>query len=140
MSGEDNGDWEVIYKCTKGKYYDENTNTYEDEIYPETGTITPPIPISNNQTKDYIPTEVDRFGYKWMDNADACGPNLPYVWASMRFGGATDPEGITGKWGKWTKPQLWAHFGSDGRDGDGVEYVFCLKKQPIWTGKLYTDE
>ena len=30
MSGEDNGDWEVIYKCTKGKYYDENTNTYED--------------------------------------------------------------------------------------------------------------
>ena len=140
MSGEDNGDWEVIYKCTKGKYYDENTNTYEDEIYPETGTITPPIPTSNNQTKDYIPTEVDKFGYKWMDNADACGPNLPYVWVSMRFGGATDSEGITGKWGKWTKPRLWAHFGSDGRDGDGVEYVFCLKKQPIWTGKLYTDE
>ena len=51
MSGEDNGDWEVIYKCTKGKYYDENTNTYEDEIYPDEGIVkdTPEFEI---ETKD----------------------------------------------------------------------------------------
>lgn len=36
----------------------------------------------------------------------------------------------------WTfpeKPVIWAHWGEDGTDGDGVEYIFSLGKNPSYT-------
>nr|DAJ65267.1 MAG TPA: hypothetical protein [Bacteriophage sp.]DAQ65136.1 MAG TPA: hypothetical protein [Bacteriophage sp.]DAV23952.1 MAG TPA: hypothetical protein [Bacteriophage sp.] len=29
-----------------------------------------------------------------------------------------------GVWGKWIGPVLWSHYGENGTDGDGVEYIF----------------
>lgn len=30
----------------------------------------------------------------------------------------------TGKWNDWEGPILWAHYGHNGTDGDGIEYIF----------------
>ena len=27
-------------------------------------------------------------------------------------------------WSDWSTPTIWAKWGSDGRDGDGVEYIY----------------
>lgn len=35
-------------------------------------------------------------------------------------------EKNTGIWGEWSDPAVWAMYGKIGRDGNGVEYIFCL--------------
>ena len=64
--------------------------------------------------------------YDWTDNPQGIG----YVhndngtvtfydneWVCVRI--KTD-----GVWGKWIGPVLWSHYGENGTDGDGVEYIF----------------
>lgn len=64
--------------------------------------------------------------YDWTDNPQGVG----YVhndngtvtfydneWVCVRI--KTD-----GVWGKWIGPVLWSHYGENGTDGDGVEYIF----------------
>ena len=64
--------------------------------------------------------------YDWTDNPQGVG----YVhndngtvtfydneWVCVRI--KTD-----GVWGEWIGPVLWSHYGENGTDGDGVEYIF----------------
>jgi hypothetical protein len=31
-----------------------------------------------------------------------------------------------GTWGSFSAPILWSHYGKDGKDGDGVQYIFTV--------------
>ena len=34
-------------------------------------------------------------------------------------------------WGSWSKASVWSHFGSNGQDGDGVQYIYLRNKGEI---------
>lgn len=61
--------------------------------------------------------------YDWTDNPQGVGidkaTNVFYdnEWVCVRI--KTD-----GVWGNWIGPVLWSHYGENGTDGDGVEYIF----------------
>lgn len=84
--------------------------------------------------------------YDWTDNPQGIG----YVhndngtvtfydneWVCVRI--KTD-----GVWGKWIGPVLWSHYGENGTDGDGVEYIFTKTSTGAPTGdtpdKWYSNE
>lgn len=61
--------------------------------------------------------------YDWTDNPQGVGldkgTNVFYdnEWMCIRI--KTD-----GVWGDWIGPVLWSHYGENGTDGDGIEYIF----------------
>ncbi len=59
----------------------------------------------------------------WYDRAQAISPEMKveYVMYRMKPKGSSD-------WSIYSSPIIWAHWGSDGTDGDGVEYIFLATK------------
>lgn len=61
--------------------------------------------------------------YDWTDNPQGVGLDketgvfYDNEWVCIRI--KTD-----GVWGEWIGPVLWSHYGENGTDGDGVEYIF----------------
>lgn len=61
--------------------------------------------------------------YDWTDNPQGVGLDketgvfYDNEWVCVRI--KTD-----GVWGEWIGPVLWSHYGENGTDGDGVEYIF----------------
>lgn len=61
--------------------------------------------------------------YDWTDNPQGVGTDketgvfYDNEWVCVRI--KTD-----GVWGEWIGPVLWSHYGENGTDGDGVEYIF----------------
>lgn len=61
--------------------------------------------------------------YDWTDNPQGVGYDketgvfYDNEWMCVRI--KTD-----GVWGNWIGPVLWSHYGENGTDGDGVEYIF----------------
>lgn len=61
--------------------------------------------------------------YDWTDNPQGVGVDketgvfYDNEWVCVRI--KTD-----GVWGEWIGPILWSHYGENGTDGDGVEYIF----------------
>lgn len=62
--------------------------------------------------------------YDWTDNPQGVGVDketgvfYDNEWVCVRI--KTD-----GVWGEWIGPVLWSHYGENGTDGDGVEYIFA---------------
>lgn len=78
-------------------------------------------------------------GQKWYDRAQSIDPdNYRTCWMAQRvkIAGATE----------WTyyspRPVIWANWGSDGQDGDGVEYIFFTTDDAHKdsNGKWYSDD
>ena len=74
---------------------------------------TPGNPEDRSQD-DYVPTG-------WTDNPQGIDYDHQYEYASFR----TKPSGKNQTWGAFSTPVLWSHWGTNGMDGDGVEYVFA---------------
>lgn len=55
----------------------------------------------------------------WSDEPQGVSDDNEYEWVCQR-------EKTNGTWGTWTTPSVWAHFGKVGKDGNGIEYIFCL--------------
>ena len=64
---------------------------------------------------------VEYNGQVWYDRAQPISPDKPteYVWSRRR-----DKE--SEPWEYDDEPIIWAHWGEDGTDGDGVEYIFYI--------------
>lgn len=60
-------------------------------------------------------------GTKWYDRAQPISKENPteYMWARRR-------EKQTDPWEYDQEPVIWSHWGEDGTDGDGVEYIFTV--------------
>lgn len=61
--------------------------------------------------------------YDWTDNPQGVGVDketgvfYDNEWVCVRIK-------IDGVWGEWIGPVLWSHYGENGTDGDGIEYIF----------------
>ena len=65
----------------------------------------------------------ERPGGGWSDDPNGGTEGKEFEFVSSR-------EKIDGQWSDWSKPTLWSHFGVQGKDGNGIEYVFCLTNDP----------
>jgi len=66
------------------------------------------------------PTKNDFIPRYWLDNAPALdGVNIKYVWIANR-------TKSNNTWSSFSDPTLWSRWGEDGKDGDGVEYIYKL--------------
>ena len=67
------------------------------------------------------PKSVDRYGNTWFDRAQPISQSNPteWIWSRRR-------EKKTDSWEYDNEPIIWAHWGEDGTDGDGVEYIFYI--------------
>lgn len=72
--------------------------------------------------KDVQKPDGDNY-YDWTDNPQGVGYDketgifYDNEWMCVRVK-------TNGVWGKWIGPVLWSHYGENGTDGDGVEYIF----------------
>lgn len=60
---------------------------------------------------DYVPTG-------WTDNPTGISEAMPYEWVSIRNKNDDDT------WSDYSIPVIWSRWGANGKDGDGVEYVY----------------
>lgn len=72
--------------------------------------------------KDIQKPDGDNY-YDWTDNPQGVGYDketgvfYDNEWMCVRVK-------TNGVWGEWIGPVLWSHYGENGTDGDGVEYIF----------------
>lgn len=76
-----------------------------------TGTTDiPDVPDNDCDTDDYTGN--------WEDNPQGISEEMKAEWVCSRL------RQEDGRWGDWIGPTLWSVWGSAGKDGDGVQYVF----------------
>ena len=107
------GSW-INAVCITGKDGEAGTDiTDKEQIYKTAGEDeNVSKPNNDPDTDDYIPSG-------WTDNPTGVSATVPCEWTCIR----TKNTG-TNKWSDWTEPVLWSHYGHNGTDGDGVEYIF----------------
>ncbi len=72
------------------------------------------------------PKFVDAYGNRWYDRAQPISQDNPTEWVwSRRREKESDP------WEYDDTPIIWAHWGEDGTDGDGVEYIFTRTLEQV---------
>lgn len=96
MPGADGIKLEFIYKQVK------------DE------TVVVERPYSNPTITDYVPRDEG-----WEDHPQGVSEEMQCEYVCTR---SRNEE--TGFWNKWEGPALWAKYGANGKDGDGVEYIY----------------
>lgn len=79
----------------------------------------------------------------WTDNPRGVSREIPYEYVCQR-------SKINGVWYPYSVPVVWSKFGLNGRDGDGVEYVFIRTSSDVaptitnsddtYDGKTYLDD
>lgn len=78
------------------------------------------VPTSSNYTGD---TFVDGSAKgEWREDAMGVDDVWKYEWVSMSI----KESGYNNIFGAFSTPTLWAKWSDDGRDGAGVEYIYCL--------------
>lgn len=70
----------------------------------------------------------------WTDNPTGVDSTHRTEWMMYR---TQDPDGVISDWLPAKGPVIWAHWGKDGTDGDGVQYIFCALK-PGETTSVFT--
>ena len=70
----------------------------------------------------------------WTDNPTGIDSTHRTEWMMYR---TQDPDGVISDWLPAKGPVIWAHWGKDGTDGDGVQYIFCALK-PGETTSVFT--
>lgn len=100
--------------CITGKDGEAGTDIAEKEqIYKTAGEgEIVQKPSNNENVDDYVPEG-------WTDNPQGVSATVPCEWTCIRTKNTS-----TGKWNNWEGPILWAHYGHNGTDGDGVEYIY----------------
>lgn len=98
-NGTDGVSVEFIYKlCTDKTEFDELETPYSDP-----------------DVTDFIPEG-------WLDQPE----NIDDTHYRVEAACTRKLDATTGKWTEWSVPIIWAIWGGDGTDGDGVEYIFRM--------------
>jgi hypothetical protein len=73
------------------------------------------VPSNNRNFDDYVPTDEG-----WTDHPLGVNSNVRCEYVCSRK--LVNDGGY--KWSEWYGPSLWSSYGKDGKDGDGIEYVY----------------
>lgn len=102
-------------------------------VYKRAHKRTDPVP-----TKPTGTTEAEAIQQGWTDHplgivGDKDNPEqnwrVEYMSQHIR-------DEVTGEWGEFTDPVLWASWGEDGIDGDGIEYIFAITQEYTAPGNV----
>lgn len=110
--GEDSSDTEWIYKFDQSGY-DGSTGQVNPSGAAGSGD-------TNKQQAGWVPQG-------WYDHALAVSSAATTLYASYRRKAA----GTNQQWGAFNPPVIWSHYGRNGIDGDGTEYVFIRTKKNV---------
>lgn len=108
--------WSTPVRLTGADGHDGADGSNIEFVYKLTVTslVTPTKPTGNSQTEAIIqgwtdhPTGIsEQYQCEWV-----CSHNLQ-----------TD-----GSWSEWSSPAIWSKWGVNGKDGDGVEYIYQITK------------
>lgn len=101
-------------------------------IYKQTEKeISPGKPSNDSTVNDFVPVDEGwddhPNGVGYIDDAITGGKILILCeWVCTRSYNKS-----TGVWSDWDGPVLWSKYGANGKDGDGVEYVYTLTEKHI---------
>ena len=127
--GEDGALIEFIYTLSdtmvKGTNYPANKNEWGKIFDTLENPDNPAEGITVRQDRNDI-KYVDYNGTHWYDRALSISPSnkVEYVWIRTRNPRTMDDSDYNNWEWVYTEPTLWARWGEDGTDGDGVEYIF----------------
>ena len=110
--GKDGDNYEFIYALT--------ANSGIRPKYPTDSSELKNL-FDNVEQGDSSESYYEYQGQKWYDRAQSIDPvTYKTCWVAQRMKAINSSEWV------YTSPILWANWGSDGIDGDGVEYIFFL--------------
>lgn len=124
--GEDAEEREWIYRKNNNAGYSSTTGTANGTAISGTATVDGSTVYKCYITGDFVPTN-------WTDNPVGVSADNDIEYASWR-----DYDKTTKRWGAFHTPIIWSHYGRNGMDGDGVEYVFVRTDKntpPTWTAE-----
>lgn len=110
--------WSTPVRLTGADGHDGSDGSNIEFVYKLTVTslVTPTKPTGNSQT------EAIRQG--WTDHPTGISESYQCEWVCSH-NLQTD-----GSWSEWEGPTIWSKWGVNGKDGDGVEYVYQRTKLP----------
>lgn len=76
-------------------------------------------PIRGDNTKDDLPRDINGVSHSWTDHPSGISPEYKIEAVTIRT-----KDG--GTWSNYSNATIWAKWGEDGIDGDGVEYIFFV--------------
>ena len=121
QAGEDGSDMEYIYILKQDAYpFPDNekpANISTGEVSP--GGHAASGSETDNQKDDWVPNG-------WWDNPQGISSTNKFEYMSWRH----KPAG-SNTWGAFSDPIVWGHWGRNGMDGDGTEYVYIRTKKNI---------
>ena len=74
-------------------------------------------PENNKDIDDYIPGG-------WSDHPQGVDEKNQFEWMCTRTRSKEPNENGGFAWGEWVGPVVWSKYGVNGKDGDGVEYIY----------------
>lgn len=110
--------WSTPVRLTGADGHDGADGSNIEFVYKLTLTslVTPTKPTGNSQT------EAIRQG--WTDHPTGISEQYQCEWVCSH-NLQTD-----GSWSEWSSPTIWSKWGVNGKDGDGVEYIYQITKLP----------
>ena len=110
--------WSTPVRLTGADGHDGADGSNIEFVYKLTVTslVTPTKPTGNSQT------EAIRKG--WTDHPTGISEQYQCEWVCSH-NLQTD-----GSWSEWSDPTIWSKWGVNGKDGDGVEYIYQITKLP----------
>lgn len=110
--------WSTPVRLTGADGHDGADGSNIEFVYKLTITslVTPTKPTGNSQT------EAIRQG--WTDHPTGISEQHQCEWVCSH-NLQTD-----GSWSEWSDPTIWSKWGVNGKDGDGVEYIYQITKLP----------
>ena len=110
--------WSTPVRLTGADGHDGADGSNIEFVYKLTITslVTPTKPTGNSQT------EAIRQG--WTDHPTGISEQYQCEWVCSH-NLQTD-----GSWSEWSDPTIWSKWGVNGKDGDGVEYIYQITKLP----------
>lgn len=111
--------WSTPVRLTGADGHDGADGSNIEFVYKLTVTslVTPTKPTGNSQT------EAIRQG--WTDHPTGISEQYQCEWVCSH-NLQTD-----GSWSEWSSPTIWSKWGLNGKDGDGVEYIYQITKLPV---------
>lgn len=110
-NGQITGTWSTPIRITGVDGQPGKDGKTIEYIYKLTTTSESPTkPTISENTADYIPDG-------WTDHPNGIDESNRYEWFCIR-------TLVDDTWSDWSEPSLWACYGINGTDGDGVEYIF----------------
>lgn len=110
--------WSTPVRLTGADGHDGADGSNIEFVYKLTVTslVTPTKPTGNSQT--------EAIRQEWTDHPTGISEQYQCEWVCSH-NLQTD-----GSWSEWSSPTIWSKWGVNGKDGDGVEYIYQITKLP----------